>query len=227
MMNACVALGVEDPWSPVRRVANLPNDQPEDQPEDFSRREGSSRHLPQRLPKGFRYRPHLLTAADEAQIVERLTTLPFREFEFHGFFARRRVVSFGWRYDFNGGGLQKADDMPLFLRPLREQAAAFAAIAPGDLPHVLVTEYRAGAAIGWHKDRSVFGEVIGISLLSASTFRLRRKTHTGWQRASLVLERRSAYLLHGPARTHWQHSIPAVDGLRYSVTFRTIAEPPR
>jgi alkylated DNA repair dioxygenase AlkB len=221
--------------SPIGRVTNLPNalpeeqpeDHPEDQPRDLSRRKGSSGHLPEQFPKGFRYRPHLLTADAEAQLVERLATLPLREFEFHGFFARRRVVSFGWRYDFNGGGLQQADDMPLFLLPLRAQAAAFAAIAPGDLRHVLVTEYRAGAAIGWHKDRSVFGEVIGISLLSASTFRLRRKTHTGWQRASLVLERRSAYLLQGPARTHWEHSIPAVDGLRYSVTFRTIADRPR
>jgi alkylated DNA repair dioxygenase AlkB len=32
---------------------------------------------------------------------------------------------------------------------------------------------------------------------------------------------RSAYLLRGPARFDWEHSIPPLDRLRYSVTFRT------
>ena len=54
-------------------------------------------------------------------------------------------MSFGWRYDFNGGGLQKTDDMPPFLMPLRERAAAFAGLDPNDLQHVLLTEYRPGA----------------------------------------------------------------------------------
>jgi alkylated DNA repair dioxygenase AlkB len=85
-----------------------------------------------------------------------------------------------------------------------------------------LTEYPPGAAIGWHKDRSVFGDVVGISLLSPCQFRLRRKAANGWQRASIVAEPRSAYLLRGPARTDWEHSIPAVGGLRYSITFRNL-----
>jgi alkylated DNA repair dioxygenase AlkB len=89
-----------------------------------------------------------------------------------------------------------------------------------DLQHVLVTEYQPGAAIGWHKDRSVFGDVIGISLLSACTFRLRKKAGAGWERASIVLEPRSAYLLQNEARSAWEHSIPSVTDLRYSITFR-------
>ena len=102
-------------------------------------------------------------------------TLPFREFEFHGFTGKRRTVSFGWRYDFNGGGLTKTDDMPEFLIGLRARAEAFAENPPGGFQQVLVTEYRAGAGIGWHKDRSVFGDVVGISLLSPCTFRMRRR----------------------------------------------------
>jgi len=61
-----------------------------------------------------------------------------------------------------------------------------------DLQHVLVTEYQPGAAIGWHKDRSVFGDVVGISLMSPCTFRWRRKAGVGWQRAAITLGRRSA-----------------------------------
>ena len=178
------------------------------------------------LPEGFRYQAQLLSAAEEAALLGMLAPLPFREFEFHGFFGKRRVVSFGWRYDFNGGGLQKTEDIPAFLLPLRERAAGFAELPAPSLQQVLVTEYRPGAAIGWHKDRSIFGEVVGVSLFSASTFRMRRRSPRGWQRASLTLEPHSVYLLQGPARTHWEHSIPAVDRLRYSITFRNIIEPP-
>jgi alkylated DNA repair dioxygenase AlkB len=172
------------------------------------------------LPEGFRYQQNLISAAEERQLVDRFSDLVFKEFEFHGFLGKRRVVSFGWRYDFNNGGLQRTEDIPAFLLPVREQASVFAGIPASGLQQVLLTEYRPGAAIGWHKDRSVFGEVVGISLLSACAFRLRRKRGTSWERASLTLEPRSAYLLQGPSRTEWEHSIPGVGCLRYSITFR-------
>jgi len=132
------------------------------------------------------------------------------------------VVSFGWRYDFGGGGLKPADPLPPFLLPLRTLAASFAGLPAGEFAQALVTEYGPGAAIGWHRDRSVFAEVIGVSLLSDCTFRLRRAEGTGWERAALTVARRSAYLLAGAARSEWEHSIPAVETLRYSVTFRRL-----
>jgi alkylated DNA repair dioxygenase AlkB len=92
------------------------------------------------------------------------------------------------------------------------------------LEQVLITEYKPGAAIGWHKDRSVFGDVVGISPLSPCTFRRRRKTGRRWERRNLTAEPRSAYLLRGPSRTEWEHGIPAVDILRYSITFRNFLE---
>jgi alkylated DNA repair dioxygenase AlkB len=177
------------------------------------------------LPRGLRYRAELLAPDEEATLVSMLQRLPFREFEFHGFLGKRRVLSFGWRYDFNGGGLQKAEAIPAILRPMRARAAAFAELPASSLAQVLLTEYRPGAAIGWHKDRSVFGDVVGISLLSAATLRMRCKSGRGWRRALLKLQPRSAYLLRGPVREQWEHSIPAVDQLRYSITFRTLIGP--
>src|SRR5215216_7055576 len=177
------------------------------------------------LPEGFRYRPEVVSADAEEELLARVRELPFREFEFHGYRGKRRVVSYGWRYDFNESVLQKSNDIPSFLLSLRETAASFAHIEPTELQHVLVTEYSAGAAIGWHRDKAVFGDVIGISLLAPCRFRLRRKAGSKWERASLLVEPRSAYLLRGPARTEWEHSIPAVDTLRYSITFRSLAEP--
>jgi alkylated DNA repair dioxygenase AlkB len=174
------------------------------------------------LPPGLRYEPDLLTSDEEAALVDNLRELPFRAFEFHGHLGNRRVVSFGWHYDFATERLRKADDMPDFVLPLRERAAGLAGLAPSDLQHVLFTEYGPGAGIGWHKDKGVFGVVVGISLLAPCVFRLRRKAGSSWERASFRAEPRSAYLLAGPARTEWEHSIPAVESLRYSVTFRAL-----
>ena len=180
--------------------------------------------LPGRLPKGFHYSDGVLSHAQERTLIREFARLPFREFEFRGFLGKRRTVSFGWRYDFNVRELQQAEDIPTFLLDLRERAARFAGLSENQLQHVLVTEYSPGAAIGWHKDRPEFNDVIGVSLLAPCLFRLRRKAAKRWERASIELQPRSAYHLRGPAREDWQHSIPPVDKLRYSVTFRSLRE---
>lgn len=176
------------------------------------------------LPEGMKYQADFLSVEEERALLHYAGDLPFREFEFHGFTGKRRTVSFGWRYDFNGGGLTKTDDMPEFLIGLRARAESFAASPPGGFQQVLVTEYPPVAGIGWHKDRSVFGDVVGISLLSPCTFRMRRRVGHRFERKSLTAEPRSVYLLRGPSRTEWQHSIPGVEALRYSITFRNVLE---
>lgn len=174
------------------------------------------------LPPGFRYQRDVITVAEESDLVARIRELPFREFEFHGYTGKRRVVSFGWQYDFSARHLQQVDDMPAFLQGLRVPAARFAGLEPEALQHVLVTEYAAGAGIGWHRDKNVFNEIVGVSLLAPCVFRLRRSLANGWERVNVTAEPRSAYLLSGAARSEWEHSIPPVDALRYSVTFRNL-----
>ncbi len=174
------------------------------------------------LPPGFRYAQGVISDAEEDALLARVRELPFREFEFHGYTGKRRVVSFGWKYDFGERRLLDAEPIPDFLLTLREKAATFAGMRAHAFQQVLVTEYDAGAAIGWHRDKAVFGEVIGISLLAPCVFRLRRKRGDDWERVNIIAEPRSAYLLSGLSRTEWEHSIPPVDALRYSVTFRNL-----
>jgi hypothetical protein len=57
----------------------------------------------------------------------------------------------------------------------------------------------------------------GSNSIASTCFR--RKSGSAWQRASLRLAPRSVYLLSGPARTQWEHSIPPLAGLCYSITF--------
>jgi alkylated DNA repair dioxygenase AlkB len=151
--------------------------------------------------------------------------LPFKEFQFHGFEGKRRVVSFGWRYDFSEHKALPADPIPPFLRDIREKIQASTGFVLRNLEQVLVTEYAPGAPIGWHRDRPFFGDVMGLSLVSPCTFRLRKALGKGkWQRTTLRLEPRSAYFLSGPARWEWEHSIPPVEALRFSLTFRNLRE---
>jgi alkylated DNA repair dioxygenase AlkB len=174
------------------------------------------------LPDGLEYRAELVSPEEEAELLKRLCELDFREYEFHGHFGKRRVVSFGLHYGTNESTARNTEDIPGFLLSLRQKAAEFARLAPSELQQALVTEYTPGAGIGWHRDRPAYRDVIGVSFRSPCRFLFRRKRSSSWERASLIVERRSIYLLRGPARTEWQHSIPPAERLRYSVTFRSM-----
>ena len=172
------------------------------------------------LPAGLRYAPDLISAAHEQQLLATFGALPFKPFEFHGYLGKRRVVAFGWRYDYSARSVGEAAPIPDFLLPLRARVAAFSGIPEAELRQAMIIEYEPGAGIGWHRDKPQFGEVIGVSLGSPCNLRFRRKAADGWERLSLTPAPRSAYLLDGPARWEWEHSIPGVKTLRYSVTFR-------
>ena len=175
------------------------------------------------FPEGFSYEQNILSLEEERTLVRAIAGLPLKPFEFQGFQGKRRVVSFGFHYDFNTRGLGSAEAIPEFMLPLRNKAAGFAEVLPEALQHILVSEYAPGAGIGWHRDRPEFGIIIGVSLVAPCHFRLRRKiAPTKWKRASLIAQPRSIYLMQGAARHEWQHSVPPVESLRYSITFRTL-----
>jgi alkylated DNA repair dioxygenase AlkB len=171
-------------------------------------------------PEGLRYAPDLFSEAAEKAFVAQFETLPFKPFEFHGYLGNRRVVSFGYRCDYAGRALREAAQMPEFLAPLREIASQFSGIPAPALQQALVTEYAPGAGIGWHRDKPMFQDVVALSFLAPCRLRFRRRNGEGWERALLEIAPRSGYLLRAGAREEWEHSIPALDRLRYSVTFR-------
>ena len=175
------------------------------------------------LPPGLAYQSDLISAEEEQALVTRFETLELKPFEFRGYFGKRRVAYFGRRYDFNGGGLGEAPPLPAWLLPLRAKAAAFAELPAETLEHALVAEYAPGAPIGWHRDRPDFDQVVGVSLAGAATLRLRRRRPDGFDRAAVQLAARSAYILRGEVRSAWEHSIPPVEALRYSITLRSLS----
>ena len=178
-------------------------------------------------PPGFRYRADLLSIEEEAALVSHVRALEPTPIQMRGRIARRRTTHFGWIYGYESWRITPGPPIPASLRSLRARAAAFAGIDAHDLVEVLVTEYPAEAGIGWHRDAPQFGAVIGVSLLGTCRMRFQRGTGEARQTGAAVLEPRSAYLLDGEARWHWQHSIPPVKTPRYSITFRALRSPAR
>jgi DNA oxidative demethylase len=174
------------------------------------------------LPAGFLYHPEFITSEEERTLLAAMSSMQFGEVTFRGVTARRRIRQFGWRYSFESYRVSEGAELPGFLLPLRGRAAALAGVDAEALSEALVTEYPPGAPIGWHRDAPVFGIVVGVSLLAACVFRLRRSEGGGEKPVNVELAPRSAYVLDGEARNQWQHSIPAVRALRYSITFRTL-----
>jgi alkylated DNA repair protein (DNA oxidative demethylase) len=174
-------------------------------------------------PDGLVYLEEFISAAEERRLLDELGALDFRTVTMRGQTARRTVRHFGLDYDYESGELVAADPLPESMQWLRERCAALMEREPEDLVQILVSRYPSGAGIGWHRDAPMFGSrIAGVSLLAPCRMRFQRTVGGVRSVAALELAPRSAYLLSGKARWSWQHSIPATNALRYSVTFRTL-----
>jgi DNA oxidative demethylase len=174
-------------------------------------------------PEGFHYTPDFLSPDEERVLLEEIDSYAFHEVRMRGQVARRTVIHFGWDYDYDGWKIHPTTPPSPQLRALADRCAAAAGVAPESLEQFLVARYPPGATIGWHRDAPMFGSpVIGVSLLSPCTMKLRRKQDEGFVVAVQTLEPRSLYILDGAARTQWQHSIPPTKALRYSISMRTL-----
>jgi len=172
------------------------------------------------FPQGFVYESDFLSAGEESTLLSYIRNLDFAPFDFHGYQARRRVVQYGWTYDFGTRQANAGAPLANFLHPLCDRAAEFAGISPESIVQATVAEYSPGTPIGWHRDVPQFEMVIGISLLSTCKMRF-KPMRVEAKILSIELEPRSIYMLAGEARWYFQHSIPPVKELRYSITLRT------
>jgi alkylated DNA repair dioxygenase AlkB len=178
------------------------------------------------LPNGFAYRPDFLSIWEEEELLTRFEKLDFRAFDFHGYIAKRRIIEYGFEYDFGSRSASATQPIPTFLGSYRQRAAEWAGLGVHEIVEAVVTEYPEGAPIGWHRDVPHFEAIVGISVKSGC--RLRFKPYkTKGTIVSVMLHPRSAYLISGPARWGYLHSIPAAEALRYSITFRTLRKKPK
>jgi len=184
------------------------------------------------LPNGLVYAPAFIGVAEEAALLDHIAGLVLHEAQYKAYTAKRRTASFGSSYDFSANALNAEPPIPTFLLPLREKVASWVDIPANDFAHALVTEYRPGTALGWHRDVPQFAVIVGISLANPCRMRFRpymkepvdaegqrqRRANT----VEIELAPRSAYVLRDDVRWRWQHSIVTTKSLRYSITFRTM-----
>jgi alkylated DNA repair dioxygenase AlkB len=175
-------------------------------------------------PEGLRYAADFVSPEAEQELIRHIRALPLQPFQFGQYEGRRRVASFGFGYDYALRRLREVKPIPDWLTPTIKEVEAFG--GQGTLiRQVLCTEYDVGVGIGWHRDKPQFDRIFGLSLGSACKFRFRRTAGEKWQRFTLDAAPRSLYMMSGASRQVWKHSIPAVEAPRYSITFRTMAEP--
>ena len=179
---------------------------------------------PSEEPEGLVYKPELLSVEEEAGLLEPLGSLRFDPIVLHGRAARRSGRHFGLDYDYGARTPLPGEPVPDWLLPARERAAALAGHDPEELVEILVQRYPEGSTIGWHRDATAFGTVVGLSLGGTSRLRFQRGKRENRRVWELELAPRSGYILSGEARRSWEHSIPPTKELRYSITFRTLRE---
>ena len=178
---------------------------------------------PQATPLGLRVTEEFISTALERDLIGEISALPLQPFQFGAFEGKRRVASFGFRYDYTLQRLQPTEPIPGWLLPLIQQVEAYGGPST-QIAQVLCTEYDVGVGIGWHRDKPHFGRIFGLSLGSLCKFRFRRAVGEAWQRYTLKASPRSLYVMSGESRRVWEHSIPGVEAPRRSITFRTMAE---
>ncbi len=172
-------------------------------------------------PEGLRYACEFISPEIERELIGRIAGLPLQPFQFGQYEGKRRVAWFGFQYDYTQRRLLDADPIPDWLAPIIEGVEAFGG-PETRIGQVLCTEYDVGVGIGWHRDKPHFDRVFGLSLGSSCRFRFRRPAGERWERFTLDAQPRSLYMMSGAARQEWEHSIPAVEAPRYSITFRTM-----
>ena len=177
-----------------------------------------------KVPAGLIFRAGFVSEEEERRLLEQVEALALHTISMRGQIARRTVRHFGFDYDYESyGKLVRGEPIPEWLDGVRARCADFADVAPDDLVQALVSRYRPGAPIGWHRDAPMFGAtIVGVSLAGGCRMRFQRTLRGERELYELELPPRSAYVLAGEARSAWQHSIPPVKELRYSITFRTL-----
>ena len=185
-----------------------------------------------KVPDGFVYHPNFISEAEEQGLIREIQKLHLTPFKYYQFTGKRRTASFGWQYEFGTSEITTAPDMPAFLLPVRTRAGNLFNIDPNNLIQASIVEYSTGSPIGWHRDISHFGVVVGISLGAACRMRFRKynrvrsKNSNRDEILSIELQPRAIYLMSGASREIWQHSIPPVKELRYSIMMRTLRATP-
>ncbi len=173
---------------------------------------------------GLASRAEFVTVGEEQALIAAIGSVELTPFQFGAFEGKRLTRSFGWRYSFTDRSFSHAEPLPEWLLPIAARAADFAGLQPEAFGHALLIRYDPGAGIGWHMDRPVFEQVVGVSLGAPVTMAFRQRDGARFRRVKMKLEPRLAYHLSGEVRWNWEHGITSHEHTRWSLTFRSLSD---
>jgi hypothetical protein len=153
-----------------------------------------------------------------------IQALPLQPFQFGQFKGKRRVASFGFRYDYALRRLRGAIRSPPGWQRLSRRSKHLAGPRPGSsrssAPNTTSGSGSAGTATSPISIRCSAFHSVRLQIA------VRRPAGKTWNRFTLNAEPRSLYMMSGASRQVWEHSIPPVEAPRYSITFRTMTNGP-
>jgi alkylated DNA repair dioxygenase AlkB len=181
------------------------------------------------LPNGLVYRPEFITKDEEFELLAIIGTLPLEHPITDIYVARRRIIHFGWGFDFDANKIVRGPPLPSFLAPIARRIEKWMGFPRGSVVEALINEYPPGYGLGWHRDNEGFEHIVGVSLGSWCRMRFRpiaskrdrQQKRSAKEIVQLQLEPRSVYVMQRGIRWDYQHSVAPVPELRYSITFRT------
>jgi len=177
------------------------------------------------FPPGFLYLPDFLSVEEEARLLQTISKIELKTFNFHGYEARRNVASFGAGWSFSKQAVSIGPDIPPDFDKLLQKIAEQLKVSKDAFGQLLVTEYPPGSVINWHRDAPPYDFIVGISLNADCIFRLRPHDKRKQGRKSIIsfnVSRGSMYVMKGISRSDWEHSTAPVKQTRYSITLRTL-----
>ena len=177
------------------------------------------------LPAGFDYLPEFVSEEEERQYVDFAREQQLSPFVFRGNPSKRVVLNYGVNFDYEHKVPYLDDAIPALFTPLLARVAGVLDVPVERMVELLITNYPPGATINWRRDSRPFEAVAAVSLLSDCDLKLRPAPTKSERRTPITTvraERRSMYVLTGPARTAWMHRVPPVDETRMSITLRTV-----
>lgn len=177
------------------------------------------------LPSGFKYQDNFISSEEEVLLLRSIENFELKNMQFHQYEAKRKVISFGRGWSFTDQCLKQGNPIPAEFSFLVERVAKHLAISKESIAQFLITEYPVGSVINWHRDAPPFETIVGVSLLSDCTFKLRphaKEKQTRSATISLDVKRRSCYVMGGESKTSWEHCTAPLTKVRYSLTFRTL-----
>ena len=185
------------------------------------------------VPSGLLYYPGSISDALASELLAWLTSPETTGWFSVGGANSRRVMHFGYSYDYRSGSVtDAATSMPDILERLRSIIGSTIDVPCGYIfDQCIINRYEPRQGISAHIDRQPqYGRIVACFTISSGAEM--EFTHPTVPTYRLYVDPGSLYVMTGDSRTVWRHAMRGrltdpghgARGIRYSITFRSVTK---